>query len=372
MAELEGLAAVADEQLHVPLQGALVHTEYPELAHERVDHHLEHVGDHVLLRVRLGAEGLGLGPLALEKQRRVALRGVGRQARQHLQQLGDPGPGARGGEAQGNQMALAQCPLEGLVQLGRGDLALFQVARHQLLVHLDHLVHQGLVRVGHRGEVGLAVRLEEAIDDPAGVVRRQVQRQHLLAEGFPQAGEQAGQVHPLGVDLVHHQHAAKAALGGHGHHAAGGQFDAVLRIDHHQRGFHRRQGGDGLADEVRVAGGIDQVQLGAGMAAVGQRRGEGMTVFALQGIEVAHRVAALQAAGYGNSAAALQQRLGQAGLAAVAMADQGDRSNGFHRVVRHEYLRALGCFQYRQAPRACRKPRLALVFQHKLLKSLEK
>ncbi|MNY47522.1 hypothetical protein D3C86_1827990 [compost metagenome] len=126
---------------------------------------------------------------------------------------------------------------------------------------------------GHRGEVGVAGRRKEAIDDPVGVVCRQVQRQHLLAEGFPQTGEQGGQVDPLGVDLVDHQHAAQAALGGQGHHAAGGQFDAVLRVDHHQRGFHRRQRGDGLADEVRVAGGIDQVQLGAGMAAVGQRRG---------------------------------------------------------------------------------------------------
>ncbi|MDT4850102.1 hypothetical protein FQZ97_842430 [compost metagenome] len=89
------------------------------------------------------------------------------------------------------------------------------------------------------------------------------------------------------------------------------------------------------------------------MAAVGQRRGEGVAVLALQGVEVAHRVAALQAAGYGNSAAALQQRLGQAGLAAVAMADQGDRPNGFHRVVRHGCLRVLGCFQYRQAPPDC-------------------
>ncbi|MNF57002.1 hypothetical protein D3C84_385120 [compost metagenome] len=93
-----------------------------------------------------------------------------------------------------------------------------------------------------------------------------------------------------------------------------------------------------------------------------------MAVFALQGVEVAHRVAAFQAAGAGDRAAALEQRFGQAGLATVAVADQGDRSNGFHRVVRHVHLRALGCFQYRQAPQDCRKPQPVLVFRHKLLK----
>ena len=56
VADLERLAAVADEELRVLGHRALVHAEDAELADERVDHHLEHVREHVLLRVGLRAE----------------------------------------------------------------------------------------------------------------------------------------------------------------------------------------------------------------------------------------------------------------------------------------------------------------------------
>ncbi|MCY1292398.1 hypothetical protein D9M70_416230 [compost metagenome] len=338
MAELEGLAAVADEQLHVALQGALVDAEDAELADEGVHHHLEHMGQHMALRVGLRAKGAGVLAFALEEQRRVALGRVGRQAGEDIEQFADAGTAAGRDEAQRDQVALAQGPLERCMELLGADLALFQVARHQFLVDLDHLVHQRLVRLGHRGEVGLAVGVEEAVDHPVGAIGRQVERQHLLAEGLAQVGEQGRQVDPFGVDLVHHEDAAQPAFAGQGHHPPGDQLDAALRIDHHQRGFHRGQGGDGLADEVGVAGGVDQVDLGAGMTAMCQRRAQGVSVVALQRVEVADRVATLQGAQAGDRAAAVQQGLDQAGLAAVALADQGHRADVCHRIVGHDHL----------------------------------
>jgi hypothetical protein len=59
VADLERFLGIADQQLHVALQRALVHAEDAELADEGVDHHLEHMGQHMLLRVGDRAEGLG-------------------------------------------------------------------------------------------------------------------------------------------------------------------------------------------------------------------------------------------------------------------------------------------------------------------------
>ena len=54
--DLERLAAVADEELRVARHRALVHAEDAELADERIHHDLEHVREHVLLRIGLGVE----------------------------------------------------------------------------------------------------------------------------------------------------------------------------------------------------------------------------------------------------------------------------------------------------------------------------
>ena len=56
VADLERLAAVADEELRVAGDRALMDAEDAELADERIDDDLEHVREHVLLRVGLRAE----------------------------------------------------------------------------------------------------------------------------------------------------------------------------------------------------------------------------------------------------------------------------------------------------------------------------
>ena len=51
--DLERLALVANEELGVLGHGALIHTEDAELADERIHDDLEHVREHVLLRIGL-------------------------------------------------------------------------------------------------------------------------------------------------------------------------------------------------------------------------------------------------------------------------------------------------------------------------------
>jgi len=87
MPDLERLAAVADEELRVAPDGALEHAEHRSLADERVDDDFEHVRDHVLLRIRRGADFNGGGDLAFIEGRRVAFGRVRHQPREHVEEF---------------------------------------------------------------------------------------------------------------------------------------------------------------------------------------------------------------------------------------------------------------------------------------------
>ena len=76
VADLERLAAVADEELRVLGDRALVHAEDAELADERVHHDLEDVREDVLRGIGLRAELLRGLALALHEERRIALERV--------------------------------------------------------------------------------------------------------------------------------------------------------------------------------------------------------------------------------------------------------------------------------------------------------
>ncbi|MCY1531586.1 hypothetical protein D9M68_668160 [compost metagenome] len=186
VAKFERFASVADQQLHIALQGALMNAKDPKLADEGIQYHLEYMSQHMALRVGHRAKGFRRRALTLEEQRRVAFHWTGCQSRKDIEQLANPGTTASRDEAQRNQMALAQRSLKGRVQLFRADLALFEVARHQLLVYLDHLIHQGLVRLLNRGKVSLTLGIEETIHHSASALGREVERQYLFAESLTQ------------------------------------------------------------------------------------------------------------------------------------------------------------------------------------------
>ncbi|MCY1369178.1 hypothetical protein D9M69_562000 [compost metagenome] len=211
MPHLERLAAVADIELAVARDRALVHAEDAHLADIGVDRDLEHMRQHVQRRVGPGLHGLGLRAFADEELRRVGLGRVGQELDDHVQQLGHAGAAARRGEAHRNQVAFAQRLLERRVQLGRVDVALFEVAVDEGRIDFDHLLHQRAVRRFDGAEVGASEAVEEAVDhlpvDPVG----HVQRQAFAAEGGLDVGQQARQRNALRVDLVDDDHAGEAA-----------------------------------------------------------------------------------------------------------------------------------------------------------------
>ena len=354
VADLERLAAVADEELRVLRDRALVHAEDAELADERVHHDLEHVREHVLGRIGLRVElGRGLA-LALGEQRRVALGGVGQELVEHLQQLRHARAGARRHEAHGYQVPFAQRLLERRVQLLRLDLALLEVDRHQLLVDLDDLVDQRAVRGLDRREVGVAGRVEEAVDDALAAICRQVDRQALLAERRLDPREHRGQVDVVGVDLVDDHDAAQLAPARPLHHPRRDHLHAGLRVDDDGGRLDRVERADRLPDEVGEARGVDDVHARAAGLAVEQRRAQRVQVLLLQRIEVADGGPALDAAGRRQRSGLDQKRLGQRGLTRRALAHQGYGTNVFRGVVRHaDPSRCIASFYDLRGGRPC-------------------
>ena len=331
VAHLERLAPVADVELAVLGDGALVDAEDAHLADVGVDGDLEHMRDDVLGGVGVGVQLLRIRALAFVELGRIAFGGVGQQAVEHVEQLGHAGAVARGGEADRDQVPFAQRLLQRAVQLLRVDVAVVEVALDEIGVDFDHLLDQRAVRRLDRREVRLVPRLrrrvEEAVDDFGTACRRQVQRQAFLAERRLDLRHESGQIQPLRLDLVDDDHAAQLPLGRPLHHARGHHLDADLRVDHDRRGVHGLERRHRLADEVGIPGRVEQVDARFAVQEVDDRRVERVLDFALEGVEVADRGASLQAARCTDRPRLPQQRLDQAGLARRCLPDEGDRSD---------------------------------------------
>jgi hypothetical protein len=233
-------------------------------------------------------------------------------------------------------VAVPQRLFEGIVKLLRGYLALLQVGLHQLFVHLDGLVDDPGVGLRHRGEVGVAGWIEEAVHHLGGARGGQVHRQALVAEGLADAAEQPFQVHALGVDVVDNDHAALLAFAGPFLQPPGHGLDAGLGVDDDGDRVHRGQHAQCLADEVGISGGVDEVDVGAAVVEADQGGAQGVLVFLFEGVGVGDGVAFFHRAGGLDAAGLMEQCLHQGGLAGAGMSDQGDVADFFSGVFGHK------------------------------------
>ena len=342
VADLERLAVVADEQLAVLGDRALMDAENAELADEGINQHLEHMRHRMLLRIGDRLEFLDRLAFAFQERFGVAFERVGQQFDEDVQQLLDPCAGAGRDEADRNQVAFAQRFPKGRAQLLRLDILALQVQRHQVLIHFDHLIHQGGVGAGHAGKVAVAGSGEEAVHDRGATVGRQVDRQAFLAETFLNLVQQGGQVNVFGVNLVDDDHPALPALGGALEHPLGHRFDAGLGVDDDRYGVHCRQYRNRLADEIGKARGVEQVDMSAAVVQIDQGRVQRVLVRLFLRVEIADRVAFFHDAGRGQLAGAMQNGLHQGGFSSRAMPDQGDIADGFGGIT-HQGLLSVGC-----------------------------
>ena len=244
-------------------QAPLVHAEHREAADVRVDLDLEHVRERVLAGIgdRREVGALAVARLGDDVGGRVAFSRVGQELHDHVEQLADSGAALRRGKHHRDEMAFAQRALERLVQLVGAHLALLEVRLHQLLVDLDHLVDELAVRFFHRAEIGLARGREEAVRYPGAAAGRQVERQAFLAERLLDALEQVLQVDVVGIDLVDDDQAIESALRRPAEEAPGHHLDAVLRVDDDRGGLDRGERGQSVPEKVRVARGIQQMDI---------------------------------------------------------------------------------------------------------------
>src|SRR6266536_2788523 len=105
----------------------------------------------------------------------------------------------------------------------------------------------------------------------------------------------------------------------------------------------RYSGGQGradVADEVRVAGGVEQVDLEPIVLDGGGRQRHGDVLAGLFGLEVGHGGTVLDAANPVDRAGAVQERLDQRRLAGTAMPDNQDVTDALRGVALHG-IRAL-------------------------------
>ncbi len=327
---LERLLAIVDEQQAVLLHRALVDPEDAQLADEGIVDDLEHVGDHVGLRIRTCLHRFGAGAVAAPERRRVAFARVREQAFGHVQQFGHAGAGARGNEADRHQVALAQALLERIVQLRAGQAAFAGIEEmfHDRFVDLHDLVDDLLVPFGHRPEVGIALRLSEAIHHPATALGGQVQWQDFRAEGFAQVGQYACAVGTVVVDLVDHDGPAQIALAGAFHQPAGAVGHAGVGVDHDQRGLHGRQRRQCRATEFGIARRVDEIEVDAfagGGQVIGAGDGgiDGVAAGLLDRIVIGHGGAAFDGACRLEGAAGMQQGFEERCFAGARVACQG-------------------------------------------------
>ena len=224
-------------------------------------------------------------------------------------------------------MTFAQRLFErGMQGSGRRVGTIFEILCQQAFILFDDLVDKGPVSAGHGFKIGIAGIVFEHFDDIGRTVGRQIEQHALLAETLANIGNEPRQIEVFGIDLVDDDHPAQLAVGRITHHALGHEFDAALGIDDNQRCIDTRQRCNRLTGKIRVARGVDQVNMCVFVAKIDDGRRQGVTSLFLLNIEIGDRVAFLDTALGADGAGREQQGLGEAGLAGGTMANQRNRT----------------------------------------------
>jgi hypothetical protein len=188
-------------------------------------------------------------------------------------------------------VARVRALLERVDDLVVRDLVALQVALHQRLGVLRDLVHQllavllggvgELVRDRDLGAVALGVVLVglhvDEVDEAGELVLgadRDLRGDDVRPEGLLQRVERPEEVRPLTVEHVHVDEPGDVELLRAFPQAARGDLDAQDAVDHEDRGLGDAERSEGVGDETRLAGGVDQVDLRVAPLERCERRGD--------------------------------------------------------------------------------------------------
>ena len=124
-------------------------------------------------------------------------------------------------------------------------------------------------------------------------------------------------------------------LGGIGHGLLRADGQTRDRAHHDERRIHDAQGAHHLADEVEVAGNIDEIDLGILPFDRGDGGADGELALDFLGVVIRNGAAILNAAHAVNRTRGPQQRFGQRGLALAAVADNRNIANILGLIIFH-------------------------------------
>ncbi len=234
------------------------------------------------------------------------------------------------------------------------DLLAVEVALHQLVGVLRHLVHQPLAVLRGAfaqllGDRDLLRRarpdslveerlLIDQVDHAAHLVLRadrDLGGDDVGAEGGLERVERAVEVGPLAVEHVDEDQPRQALGVGAPPEALGVHLDPGHAVDHGYRRVGDAQGGDRVGDEARLARRIDQVDLATAVLEAGQRGVDRERALLLVGLMVGDRGAVGHRAQPLDRAGLEQHRLVQARLTATPVPDQGHIANPVCGLVSH-------------------------------------
>ena len=326
MRQLHTLALVADIHHIAGLDFALVDAERRQPANVGVHIDLEHVGDEVGPGVR-GVDGARRRRFAFagNEFRGIALQRTRHELGKHPHQLVQAGARVGRHEADRNEVAAPERPLEGIVELFQRYLFAFQVHHHEVVVQFDDLVDNLRMRFLDGREIGRRIgRLEEAVGHGRAAIGGEVDGQATPAERRDERRQHPSDVRVRRVDLVDDDEPAAVAVGGGLHHPLGEQFDPRLGADDDGGGLNRRQRPEGAAHEVGIARAVQKIDEAAAMFQVRGRCVQGVPQPFLVVGEIANRGAFFHGAGGADGARLLEQGFDQRRLAGPGMSDNGD------------------------------------------------
>ena len=175
----------------------------------------------------------------------------------------------------------------------------------------------------------LVVRLRQQPDQAGtGGVGGQIQRQYLVAERLLCRRECTLVVRAGVVELRDHHGARHAHLSALEPQRLGGVVDTFVRGDHEQRAVCGSQPCPQFADEVRVAGSVDQVDLDPVVLERREREADRALLGDLRLVAVADRGAVDNGALSGEDPGGDQEGLDECGLAATRWAHQHHVADG--------------------------------------------
>ena len=142
----------------------------------------------------------------------------------------------------------------------------------------------------------------------------------------------------LTIHLIDNKHTAHAALHGIFEHLLSAHIEAGDSADHDTHGFHHAQGADHLADKIKIAGHIDDVEHFAIPVAGRGGGADGAVTADFFGLKVRGGIAILHLALTIHDTSGVEHRLSQRGFALAAMSHEGDIPNATGQIISHECL----------------------------------